>query len=427
MTDLDMVRAVADAVLYEGYLLYPYRASSRKNRSRFQFGVLMPPDYPDPSEPSGLRAECLLEGRDGARVGLVLRFLRLRRRPADESAAAGHWDEAEDVEITNSATVADLLAGEVALPFELAAGERTEDGQGWRTGAVHGVLTAEAQRLPGPFGAVRLRVGVRNTGEVGGTGDREHALPHALVSAHVVVSLDGGSFVSMVEPPEWAAPDVAGCVNEGVWPVLVGPGDRTDVMLCSPIILYDHPEIAPESDGDLFDATEIDEILTLRTMALTDDEKAEARATDPKAAALIDRVDAMSPDALDRLHGTIRYRRPVADEVPTLPEPDAPWWDPGADASVSPETDEVLVAGVAVRRGSMVWMRPGMRRADAQDFLFAGRLAEVQAVLHDVDGQVHVAVSPADDPDADIQRGHGRFLYFAPDELEPAGQEREGP
>jgi hypothetical protein len=426
MTDLDMVRAVADAVLYEGYLLYPYRASSRKNRSRFQFGVLMPPDYPDPSEPSALRAECLLEGRDDARVHAVVRFLRLRRRAAGGTAATPHWDEAEDVEIANSATVGELLAGEVSWPFELAAGDLAEDGQAWRTEVVRGELTVRAERLPGPFGAVRLRVEVRNTGAVGGTGDRERALPHALVSAHVVLSVAGGSFVSMLEPPEWAAPDVAGCVNEGVWPVLVGPGDRTDVMLCSPIILYDHPEIAPESEGDLFDATEIDEILTLRTMALTDDEKAEARATDPKAAALIDRVDAMSPDALDRLHGTIRYRRPVADETPTLPEPDAPWWDPGADSSVSPETDEVVVAGVAVRRGSMVWMRPGMRRADAQDFLFAGRLAEVQAVLHDVDGQVHVAVSPADDPDADLQRGHGRFLYFAPDELEPAGREREG-
>jgi hypothetical protein len=64
-------------------------------------------------------------------------------------------------------------------------------------------------------------------------------------------------------------------------------------------------------------------------------------------------------------------------------------------------------------------MRPGSRRADAQDFLLADRLAVVEAVIHDVDGNVHIAVTPSDDPDADIQRGHGRFLYFAPDELEP--------
>ncbi|HYS42082.1 MAG TPA: hypothetical protein VEO01_41210, partial [Pseudonocardiaceae bacterium] len=120
------------------------------------------------------------------------------------------------------------------------------------------------------------------------------------------------------------------------------------VMLCSPIILYDHPVIAPESPADLYDSTEIDEILTLRTMVLTDDEKAEARATDPRAAALIDRVDTMSPEMMNKLHGAIRYLRPAA----PLPDPDVPWWDPGADSSVSPESDEVVVSGVPVKRGA---------------------------------------------------------------------------
>jgi len=188
-------------------------------------------------------------------------------------------------------------------------------------------------------------------------------------------------------------------------------------MLCSPIILYDHPAIAPESPADLYDSTEIDEILTLRTMALTDAEKAEARATDPRAAALIDRIDDAGPDLLDKLHGAIRYLRPAAPPPP--PDPSVPWWDPGEDSSVSPESDEVVVCGVALKRGSTVRMRPGARRADAQDFLLADRLAVVEAVIRDVDGNVHVAVTPSDDPDADIQRGHGRFLYFAPDELEP--------
>jgi hypothetical protein len=260
---------------------------------------------------------------------------------------------------------------------------------------------------------LRLRVRVANAcgGEFTG---REQALPSALVSAHVLLSLGAGKFLSMVDPPEWAAPFVAECTNDGVWPALAGSDDR--VMLCSPIILYDHPVIAPESPADLYDSTEIDEILTLRTMVLTDDEKAEARATDPRAAALIDRVDTMSPEMMDKLHGAIRYLRPAA---PPPPDPDVPWWDPGADSSVSPESDEVVVSGVPVKRGSTVRLRPGARRADAQDFLLADRLAVVEAVVHDVDGNVHVAVTPSDDPDADIQRGHGRFLYFAPDELEP--------
>jgi hypothetical protein len=212
-------------------------------------------------------------------------------------------------------------------------------------------------------------------------------------------------------------------------------------MLSSPVILYDHPEIAPESAGDLFDSTEIDEILTLRTMALTDEEKREARATDPRAADLIDRLDDLPPELMEKLHGAIRYLEPrsgpvtspaestagpfpaapAADEVPVFQTPDAPWWDPGSDQSVSPETDEVLINGVPVGRGSKVLMRPGARRADAQDLFLAGREALVEAVLQDVDGQVHVAVTPVADPMAELQRAQGRFLYFAPDELEPAG------
>ena len=230
-------------------------------------------------------------------------------------------------------------------------------------------------------------------------------------------------------------------------------------MLSAPVILYDHAQVAPESAGDMFDATEIDEILTLRTLALTDGEKSAARSTDPRAAGLMDRLDTMPQEMLDRLHGAIRYLRaapaapapgqrspgrantgsgltgsgpprshsaqlvPQAREAgpadPFQPEPGVPWWDPGADTSVSPETDQVIVAGVPVARGSLVLMRPGARRADAQDLFLAGRVATVEAVLHDVDGNVHVAVCPADDPAADLHRSHGRFLYFGTDEIEP--------
>jgi hypothetical protein len=213
--------------------------------------------------------------------------------------------------------------------------------------------------------------------------------------------------------------------------VLIGEEGRRDAMLSSPIILYDHPTIAPESPGDLFDATEIDEILTLRTMALTEDEKREARATDERAAAIIDRVDNMPPELLERLHGAVRYLQGVEGAKTGAPEPDSPlstapgptpelvpWWDPGADRTVSPETDGVVVAGVTVAKGSRVRLRPG-QRADAQDMFLAGRLATVEAVFLDVDGNRHLAVTLDEDPAADLQRWHGRYLYFAPDEVEP--------
>lgn len=244
-------------------------------------------------------------------------------------------------------------------------------------------------------------------------------------------ALDPGRFLSMTDPPEWAAPLVSACRNVGTWPVLAG---TDSVVLSSPIILGDYPLIAPESPGDLYDATEIDEILTLRTMALTDAEKAEARATDPRAAAVIDQVDGLPPEHLERLHGALRYLSRVTGEPtdsppmfatpglepPPVMVPDGPWWDPGADSSVSPESDAIVINGVRVSRGSHVRLRPGARRTDAQDLFLRGRTATVEAVFHDVDGQQHLGVTLDDDEElAEVQRWHGRYLYFAPDEVEP--------
>ena len=72
-------RRVADAILYEGYLLYPYRGSAGKNQSRFQFGVLMPPAYRgvDASEPSVSQTECLLEGPDEEAVRTMPRVFEI--------------------------------------------------------------------------------------------------------------------------------------------------------------------------------------------------------------------------------------------------------------------------------------------------------------------------------------------------------------
>jgi hypothetical protein len=467
---LEHARKVADAVLYEGYLLYPYRRSAQKNRTRFQFGVLMPPAYRavDEQEPSASQTECLVECPEDAEVDVGLRFLHLQRRTAQRiepgTGAAtdagtlwvggteyGSWDEAVEREQHFRAPVAGLLGVGTEQPFDIAGSAGTEDLTGpegepagrllRRCAALAGAIVVRAERTAGPYGALRLRVRVENrTQPPVPLHTRDDGLKYALIAAHLLIGVPGGTFLSMTDPPEWAAGEVAACVNTGTWPVLAGPAECRGLLLSSPVILYDHPEVAPESAGDLFDATEIDEILTLRTLALTDDERREARATDPRAAGLIDRLDGLPPEMLERMHGAIRYLSPgpgaaasvpptssgpaTSTGPPTFTEPSQarpaqPWWDPGSDASVSPQTDHVLVGGVRVARGSKVFMRPGARRADAQDIFLTGREALVEAVLHDVDGQVHVAVSPVSDPLADLQRGHGRFLYFAPDEIEP--------
>ena len=246
----------------------------------------------------------------------------------------------------------------------------------------------------------------------------------------MIIGLDGGAFISMTDPPEWASAEVQACETLGCWPVLAGADGGRGVMLSTPIILYDHPELAQESPGDLYDGTEIDEILSLRTLALSDAEKQEARATDPRAAALIDRVEALGADDYKRMHGIIRSPRvvpgfagvgPARRGRPGRPrlQPAVPWWDPAADASVSPDTDAITVAGRRIARGSLVTLRPGVRRSDAQDMFLDGRAARVEAVLLDVDDTAYLAVSLTDDPDQDLRVAHGRFLYFSPDEVEP--------
>ena len=228
----------------------------------------------------------------------------------------------------------------------------------------------------------------------------------------LLIETTGGGFVSLLDPPAEAQAAAADCRQHRCWPVLAGPAGRTDVVLVSPIILYDHPEVAPESAGELFDSTEIDEILTLRVLTLTDAEKAEARATDPRAAEIIDRCENMSPEDLQRLHGVLRDPHALAAatdpappggsavppefaeavaavqldaETPWFDTGGQPWWDPAVDERVQPEVDAVVIDGVSVSKGSLVRVHPN-RRADAQDLFFADQVARVTAVLGDVDG-----------------------------------------
>jgi hydrogenase maturation protease len=108
---------------------------------------------------------------------------------------------------------------------------------------------------------------------------------------------------------------VADCKNVGAWPVLVGEPGQRDTLLASPIILYDYPQIAPESVGDLFDGTEIDEILSLRIMTLTDEEKREIRESDDRARQILERTDAMPVEQFMKLHGAVRGLRPLKENV----------------------------------------------------------------------------------------------------------------
>ena len=449
---LDLARAVADAVLYEGYLLYPYRASSSKNQTRWQFGVLGPvgAEQAGVGESSTMSMQCLLTS--SSTVVVHLRFLQLQHRSVHDSNdtpvpeltdADGTswltWDEAVEQELTYELSPFDLEDGGAVLRIavdggvdveELGHGEGHVDRRRWP-------LTAELRIATAPStGCLRLDLEVLNVH--GPVADAVQATRHSLIGTHVIIEAHDAEFVSLLEPPDELAPPAAACMQHRCWPVLGGEQGDTDLLLGLPIILYDHPEIAAESPGALYDATEIDEILTLRVMTMTDEEKAEARATDPRAREIIDRCDEMTPETLAQMHGILR--NPHAGEVPDAgtPEPawpslsdirdadpptfgaddDVPWWDPETDAAVSPETDAVTIDGVSVSKGSLVTVHPN-RRADAQDIFFADKVARVTAVLSDVDGDTHVAVVLVDDPAGDMHEWYGRYFYFSPDELEP--------
>jgi hypothetical protein len=430
----DRARAIADAVLYEGYLLYPYRGTSSKNQSRWQWGVLGPPGAVDAAigEDDNLSAQFVVDG--AAALTLVLRFLQLQHRqaeriggrdgyrPVDElSTPSGRWlswDEAVAVESSFGPFEFAGTPAQWTLPVSAPGGtdvEEVERGRLVRTRrTVHAALSVEVEPDDGLH---RITVSVRNTGAA--ADGKQSAIATSLIGTHIIAEAVGGEFVSLLEPPDRAAAAAGRCRQYRCFPVLAGPPGDHRLLLISPIILYDYPEVAEQSDGELFDSTEIDELLTLRVLTMTDDEKAQARATDPLAARIIDRCDTMPSAAMARLHGVLRDPHRVAGLIPEVPE-GVGWWEQSTDTAVRPEVDAVLVDGVRVARGSRVRLHPA-RRSDAQDLFVVGKTARVASVHEDVDGKRHVGVIVDDDPAADLHDWYGRYLYFAPDEVEPLG------
>ncbi len=451
-TDADpfvAARAVADAVLYEGYVLYPYRASARKNQLRWQFGVLAPPAYAaaEGSERSSMRTEVVADPGGDARVTVRIRCLQVQHRsveavqpdgsfsPAELVAVDGvqwvAWDEAVEHEV-DVAVLPLLPVTEEPLetPLVLDAGDSTElltDSAGRVVGRavrrrerVDGLVKLSTAWAEGAAGLVKLTVEVQCCTDWRGVGaGRDAVMARSLVAVHTLLAAHDAEFVSLLDPPASAREAVAGCANDGTFPVLIGADGGSRVVLSSPIILYDHPAVAPESAGDFCDATEIDEILALRVLTLTDEEKAEARGTDRRAAAIVDRCDDMPPELWERLHGAVRSIGPAADATATEPEV-LPWWEPAVDASVDPWTDTTWVGGVEVGKGTPVRLNPS-RRADAHDLFLAGRTAKVAGVFTDVDGAEHLAVTLDDDPAAELFEWQGRYLFFHPDEVEVLG------
>lgn len=432
--------AIADALLYEGYLLYPYRGSAVKNRYRWQFGILAPRgwDTHGGTEPSLMQTECLLEGTAETTLAVKVRFLQVEARRVERRSGDDAWQPVDSLYVDGRELVSwdEAVPGELVLPalrvgrdeasdthaFEVSGGSEVEpvrDASGevaarivrerWPLScAVHVDIDGGAAA----FRKVRVRIENHTAWPPPGPTDRPAALRRSLIATHTLLAARDGAFVSLLEPPDEATAAVAGCRNLHTWPVLVGEAPRRDLLLSSPIILYDYPAVAPESAGDMFDATEIDELLTLRLRTLTAEEQRQALATDPRAAQLIERAASLPTEQLERLHGAVRY---FGEATRGAPEPAAleAWLNPpGSDAA-----EALDGAGRPIRKGSRVRLRPE-RRADAMDMFLAEHTATVAAVYKDLEDQAHVAVTVEAARAGDLHEAVGRYYYFRPDEVE---------
>jgi hypothetical protein len=357
MTDLEQL---VDTLLYEGYALFPYTPGATKNATPTPFGIVYPPACAvgTKARHDRVRIQVVAEASEGATFTGTVRFLQ----------GSGPRHEATPRRLDLPATP----VGESAvLPFEF-------DG-------LQGRARLSATRLEG--GAVRVALCVHNTTAVPEGLERAEALGHSLLSTHVTAHVDGGRFVSPLDRGGPHAAAVAECEQVNTWPVLASDAD--DAVLGAAIMLPDHPQLAPESRGSLFDSTEIEEALLLHVLALSDDEREQAAQQDPAVRAMLARAAAATPEDVMALHGRVTMADPPGERSAT-------------------------VDGVTYRPGDSVTLRA---ERTAQDHLVSGRTATIERIYLDYDGRVHLAVTVDDDPGQDLLREMGRYLFFDPSEV----------
>jgi hypothetical protein len=340
----DIVQKIAGSILYEGYMLYPYRRSAIKNRHRWNFGLI----YPEPVDPCRMITECLLAGSPDSSLSIDVRFLQLSEKDG--------WQEAVERKVVQS---------EVGT-------------QSFCFGQLHGDIHVAREQLKPELQKIRVEITNRTP-----PGPGSGHLLECFVSTHTILTAGNGEFVSLLDPPDEYREAATSCRNVGAWPVLVGLPPERDCMLSSPIILYDYPQVADESPGDLFDATEIDEILTLRILTLTDSEKEEMRRSGRRERELLERAESLTPEELLKLHGTMRDIR------------------------------------TGLKPGDRVRLRP-KPGGDIFDVVLKGRVAIIESVEQDFDNRTHVAVIIEDDPGKDLglMRQPGHRFFFTAEELE---------
>ncbi len=322
--NIAQIKDIADAVLYEGYLLYPYRHSALKNRQRWTFGVVYPRTEGttrEMQEPWTMQTECLLTGQAETTLTVYVRFLHLLTHMQQSEDHGSSWDEGMPREVRAEITLGALSSGAHHIEMIFPGGEQANDGATetlagpMRWYPLTGTMTISATPVdPQLF---KLRVAIANTSPLAHSlpQRRDASLLQSFVSTHAILQVQHGSFPSLIDPPHELAHLAQSCQNLHTWPVLIGNTGAHDALLSAPIILYDYPQIAPESIGPFFDGTEIDELLALRILTLTDEEKQQMQEADEQTRALLERTEQLSQEQLMKLHGAIRGLAPIdADE-----------------------------------------------------------------------------------------------------------------
>ncbi|MBI3822880.1 MAG: hypothetical protein HY289_09420 [Planctomycetes bacterium] len=305
-------------------------------------------------EPWAMQTEFLVRGNPGTALHGRVRFLQAM----DDGAVT------EREVVMPACALNDLADGPITTAFAF---------RGWQ-GRKDSTLEGSAELAIEAGNDPIVKIGLRIANEA-------PASSALMLSTHAVLGVENGRFLSSIDPPDDARALAATCRNRGAWPVLVGDQARHDMLLAAPIILYDFPQVAPESPGDLFDGTEIDEILTLRILTLTDAEK-DAMRRDERTRGILERTEHLTDAQLAALHGAWR-------------------------------TSAALEPGMRVR------LHP-RGRADILDLALDGKRATIASIEQDFEGRVFFTVTLDDDPGRDL--GHagkpGHRFFFSRAEIE---------
>lgn len=388
----DPLEQLIDSLLYEGYALYPYTPGATKNATPTPFGIAYPPAYAArlASTFDHLELRCVLLAPPHARIRAEVRFL----------AASGERHEAQAQRLALPETSLGALVERAARGEDVLAREVELDGAHGQLDVAIGLRVQATQTA-----AHELVLRVENRTADDGAIDRAAALACSLLSTHPILRASGGRFVSPLEAP---------CASVNTFPVLASADE--DAVIGATIVLPDHPQIAPESRGDLFDSTEIEEALLLHVKALSDGEREEIERHDPAVREMVARAAAVTPEEILALHGRVTLRDPVGAGARS-PVSDSPPKEPPGLVDPTLGEPHAEVDGVRFLRGAKVRIRPGPD-ADLHARMLDGRIATIERIMIDYDGKVHLGLTIDGDPGQDLLRDSGRLLYFFAPEVE---------